>query len=172
MSESQNNQTFDPNPAAATGDEQSQATFALQRIYNKDISFEAPNTPQIFQEQGQLEMKLNLGQRVESLGEDLFEVILTVTVTGTVNEKTAYLCEIQQAGIFQIAGMTEAQQNGVLNVYCPNTLFPYARSAVSQLVAAAGFPPVMLQPISFEQVYAQRLKEAQQGETANGSGEA
>ena len=161
MSEEHNTPDFDANAAAAAGD-QSQAQFAMQRIYNKDISFEAPNTPEIFQEQGQLEMKLNLGQRVEQMGEDLFEVILTITVTGTVNEKTAYLCEVQQAGIFQVSGMNEQQKNGVINVYCPNTLFPYGRATVSQLVAAAGFPPVMLQPISFEQVYAQRLQEAAQ----------
>jgi len=155
-------QTIEPQTPAAGAEQMSaDAQFNMQRIYTKDISFEAPNTPQIFQEQGQLEMKMNLGQRVDAMGEGLHEVVLTVTVTGLVGDKTAYLCEVQQAGIFQITGMTEQQESGVINVLCPNTLYPYARATVSQLVAAAGFPPVVLQPISFEQVYAQRMQEAQ-----------
>ncbi len=160
-------QNIDPQAAAAGAQEAAaDAQFNMQRIYTKDISFEAPNTPQVFQEQGQLEMKMNLGQRVDAMGEGLQEVVLTVTVTGIINEKTAYLCEVQQAGIFQLSGMTEQQESGVINVLCPNTLYPYARATVSQLVAAAGFPPVVLQPISFEQIYAQRLQEAQQQQQA------
>lgn len=160
-------QTIDPQAAAAAqGTDASNAQFNMQRIYTKDISFEAPNTPQVFQEKGQLEMKMNLAQRVDSLGEGLHEVILTVTVTGLINEKTAYLCEVQQSGIFQITGMTEQQEAGVINVLCPNTLYPYARATITQLVAAAGFPPVVLQPISFEQIYAQRMQEAQQQQQA------
>ncbi len=158
-------QTIDPQAAAAGAQEAAaNAQFNMQRIYTKDISFEAPNTPQVFQEQGQLEMKMNLAQRLDSMGEGLHEVILTVTVTGLVNEKTAYLCEVQQAGIFQITGMNQQQEAGVINVLCPNTLYPYARATITQLVAAAGFPPLVLQPISFEQIYAQRMQEAQQQE--------
>ncbi len=165
-------QTIDSQTAVAGAqDAAANAQFNMQRIYTKDISFEAPNTPQVFQEQGQLEMKMNLGQRVDSMGEGLHEVILTVTVTGLINEKTAYLCEVQQAGIFQVSGMTEQQEAGVINVLCPNTLYPYARASVAQLVSAAGFPPVTLQPISFEQVYAQRMQEAQQQQAAAGNAE-
>lgn len=161
MTDEQTN--IDPQAAAAAGNQDAaNAQFNMQRIYTKDISFEAPNTPQIFQEQGQLEMKMNLAQRVDSLGEGLHEVVLTVTVTGLANEKTAYLCEVQQAGIFQVTGMSEQQEVGVINVLCPNTLYPYARATITQLVAAAGFPPLVLQPISFEQIYAQRMQEAQQ----------
>lgn len=156
-------QIIDPQAAAASAsDAAANAQFSMQRIYTKDISFEAPNTPQVFQEKGQLEMNMNLAQRVDSMGEGLHEVVLTVTVTGSINEKTAYLCEVQQAGIFQITGMTEQQEAGVINVLCPNTLYPYARASITQLVANAGFPPVVLQPISFEQIYAQRMQEAQQ----------
>ncbi len=157
--------------AAASADP-SQIQFNLQRLYCKDVSFEAPNTPSIFQQEGSMEMKLNLSQRLQELGENLYEVVLTVTVTGTVGDKTAYLCEVHQAGIFHIAGMSDEQRNGVINVYCPNTLYPYARATVGQLVAAAGFPPVMLQPISFEQVYAQRLQQAQEKTAADGGAKA
>jgi len=154
---------------AAGAADMSQAQFNLQRLYCKDVSFEAPNTPSIFQQEASMEMKMNLAQRVQELGENLYEVVLTVTVTGTVEDKTAYLCEVHQAGIFHIAGMSDDQRNGVINIYCPNTLYPYARATIGQLVATAGFPPVMLQPISFEQVYAQRLQQAQQnGEAGAG----
>jgi preprotein translocase subunit SecB len=157
---------------AAGAADMSQAQFNLQRLYCKDVSFEAPNTPSIFQQEASMEMKMNLAQRVQELGENLYEVVLTVTVTGTVEDKTAYLCEVHQAGIFHIAGMGEDQRNGVINIYCPNTLYPYARATIGQLVAAAGFPPVMLQPISFEQVYAQRLQQQQaQQNSAAGSGD-
>lgn len=147
---------------AAGAADTNQAQFNLQRLYCKDVSFEAPNTPSIFQQEASMEMKMNLAQRVQELGENLFEVVLTVTITGTVTDKTAYLCEVHQAGIFHIAGMSEEQRTGVINIHCPNTLYPYARATIGQLVAAAGFPPVMLQPISFEQVYAQRMQQVQQ----------
>jgi len=146
--------------------DQEQSRFGMQRIYTKDVSFETPNSPQIFQQQGQLEMSLNLSQRVEDLGEGLYEVALTVTVTGTLGEKNAYLCEVQQAGIFQITGVEENQRVAMINVLCPNTLYPYARATVTQLVASAGFPPVVLQPINFEQIYAQRLQEQPDGDGA------
>ena len=166
---SEDNQSDLSAEAAAGAADQEQARFALQRIYTKDVSFETPNSPQIFQEQGQLEMSLNLSQRLQELGEDMYEIALTVTVTGTLSEKTAYLCEVQQAGIFQISGVEENQRAAMINVLCPNTLYPYARATVTQLVAGAGFPPVVLQPINFEQMYAQRLQE-QQGDDGSGNG--
>jgi preprotein translocase subunit SecB len=155
---------------AAGAADMSQAQFALQRMYCKDVSFEAPNTPEVFQLDGQMEMKMNLAQRVQELGENLYEVVLTVTITGTVEDKTAYLCEVHQAGIFHIAGMPDEQRNAMLNIHCPNSLYPYARAMIGQLVATAGFPPVMLQPISFEQVYAQRLQQQQQQAASGGNG--
>lgn len=131
----------------------------LQRIYTKDVSFEIPNAPDIFRDQGQAEVKLNLAQKVEDLGNDVREVVLTVTVTATVGEKTAYLAEVAQAGIFTIAGFNEQQQHAIVNTFCPNTLFPYARTAISGLVADGGFPPLSLQPVSFDQIYAQRMQQ-------------
>lgn len=145
----------------ATEQEQQQAQFQLQKLYMKDVSFELPNAPQIFQEDGQVEIKMNLAQRVESLAENVHEVVLTVTVTASLGEKTAYLVEVQQAGIFAITGLNEQATHAAVNTLCPHTLFPYARSAITNMVADGGFPPLVLQPINFEQIYAQRMQEAQ-----------
>jgi len=154
---------------AATEPEQQQAQFQLQKLYMKDVSFEIPNAPQVFQEDGQVEIKMNLAQRVENLADGVHEVVLTVTVTATLGEKTAYLVEVQQAGIFSITGLNEQATHAALNTLCPHALFPYARRSVTDLVADGGFPPLVLQPINFDQIYAQRLKEAQaqQGDAAD-----
>ena len=146
---------------AAAEEQQAQAQFQLQKLYVKDVSFELPNAPQIFQEDGQVEIKMNLAQRVENLADNVHEVVLTVTVTATLGEKTAYLAEVQQAGIFSIVGLNEQAQHAALNTLCPHTLFPYARRSITDMVADGGFPPLVLQPINFDQIYAQRLQEAQ-----------
>ena len=148
------------NQAAAT-EEQPQAQFQLQKLYVKDVSFEIPNAPQISQDEGQVEIKLNLAQKVADLAEGIHEVVLTVTVTATSGEKTAYLAEVQQAGIFAIVGLPEQGKHAALNTLCPHTLFPYARRMITDLVAEGGFPPLVLQPINFDQIYAQRMQEAQ-----------
>jgi len=144
-----------------TTEEQTEPLFQLQKIYLKDASFELPHAPQIFQEDGQVEIKMNIAQQVDQLAEGVHEVMLTVTVTATLDEKTAYLAEVQQAGVFSIVGLDEKTQHAVLNTLCPHTLFPYARRAITDLVADGGFPPLVLQPINFDQIYAQRLQEAQ-----------
>jgi preprotein translocase subunit SecB len=111
---------------------------------------------------------------VQDLGEDNHEVVLTVTVTATVGEKTAYLAEVAQAGIFRVSGLDERTMHAVINTLCPNTLFPYARTSIGTLVADGGFPPLTLQPINFEQLYAQRMQQAaaeQQGAGDSGSDE-
>jgi preprotein translocase subunit SecB len=145
----------------AAEQEQQQAQFQLQKLYVKDVSFELPNAPQIFQEDGQVEIKMNLAQKVENLAENVQEVVLTVTVTASLGEKTAYLAEVHQAGIFAISGLNEQATHAALNTLCPSTLFPYARRAITDLVADGGFPPLVLQPLNFDQIYAQRLQEAQ-----------
>src|SRR5210317_1951221 len=111
----------------AASTEQQQAQFQLQKLYTKDVSFEIPNAPQVFQDDGQVEIKMNLAQKVETLAENVQEVILTVIVTASLGEKTAYLVEVQQAGIFSIVGLDEQSQHAALNTLCPHTLFPYAR---------------------------------------------
>lgn len=145
-----------------TAEENASAQFQIQKLYAKDVSFEVPNAPQVFKETGQADIKLSLAQRVEELGDEQFEVVLTVTVTATVDEKTAYLAEVAQAGIFMLSGFNEQSSHAVMNTMCPNTLFPYARQLITSLVAEGGFPPLVLQPVNFEQMYAQRMQEMMQ----------
>ena len=138
--------------------EQGQAQLNLQRIYVKDVSFEAPGAPQIFQQQGQPNVELNLSQKVTQLGEAAFEVVLSVTATCKIEDKTAYLAEVHQAGIFGLSGFDQPGREAVLATYCPNVLFPYARQVVSDLVQNGGFPPFFLQPINFDALYAEQLR--------------
>lgn len=154
---------------AAAQPEGAGAQLQIQKVYTKDVSFEIPNAPQVFQEQGQADVKLNLSQRVESLGDNLEEIVLTVTVTANVGEKTAYLAEVAQAGIFLINGFNEQAHHAIVNTFCPNSLFPYARAAITNLVADGGFPPLTLQPVNFEQLYAQRMQQMA-AEQAQGEG--
>lgn len=154
-----------PNGLAAN-----QAQLSVQKIYIKDASFEAPNAPFVFQDQGQPQVQLNLGQQATALsqGQDMFELVLTVTVTCKIGDKTAYLAEVQQAGIFGVAGFDQAGRDAVLGSYCPNVLFPYARQAISDMVQNGGFPPFFLQPINFDALYAEaarRRAENAAGET-------
>lgn len=147
------------NPGIMSPEQLAAAQFLIQKLYLKDVSFELPNAPGIFQEQGQSDVKMSLAQRVDDLGENLHEVVLTVTVTATLGEKTAYLAEVAQAGIFLISGFNEQAAHAVINTMCPNALFPYARRAISALVADGGFPPLTLQPVNFDQLYSQRMQE-------------
>lgn len=141
-------------PAAAAA----QPQLNLQQMYVKDASFEAPGAPQIFQEQGQPQLQLNLGQKVATLAEGVYEVVLSATVTCTINEKTAYLAEAHQAAVFSLNGFDQQNLEGVLATYCPNVLFPYLRLTISNMIQAGGFPPFLLQPINFEQVYMETLR--------------
>jgi preprotein translocase subunit SecB len=140
----------------------SQPQLMLQKIYVKDVSFEAPNAPQIFQDVSELneapQVQLNLTQRATGLGNDMYEVVLSLTLTCTVNDRTAYLAEVHQAGLFGIAGFTESDHAGIIGSYCPNLLFPYARQVISSLVQEGGFPPFLLQPINFEALYAEQQR--------------
>ena len=156
---------------AANGQAQGQAQLSLQKIYTKDVSFEAPGAPQIFQgTTSQPNVELNLSQRVTQLGEAAFEVVLSVTATCKIDDKTAYLAEVHQAGIFGLSGFDASGRDAVLATYCPNVLFPYARQVVSDLVQNGGFPPFFLQPINFDALYAdqqRRRMETGQGAGAN-----
>lgn len=134
----------------------------LQKIYVKDISFEAPNAPQIFSDPTLMEqapqVQLNLSQHAAELGSDLHEVVLTLTLTCTIGERTAYLAEVQQAGVFGIANFSEADRASIIGSYCPNLLFPYARQVISSMVLEGGFPPFLLQPINFDALYAEQQR--------------
>lgn len=153
-----------PATNGAAGGAQTQAQINLQKVYVKDASFEVPNAPAVFQEQGQPQVQLNLGHKTSAIAEGVHEVVLTLTVTCTLNEKTAYLAEVQQAGIFGLAGFQEQASDAVLGSYCPNVLFPYARQIISDLVQNGGFPPFLLQPINFDALYAEQQRRRAAGE--------
>ncbi|MES9873448.1 MAG: protein-export chaperone SecB [Candidatus Sedimenticola sp. PURPLELP] len=141
--------------------EQAAPEFALQRIYIKDISFETPNSPTIFNETWEPESNLNLNSNVEQVGENLYEVVLSVTVTTTLGDKTAYLVEVEQAGIFHVKGFPQAEMGPMMGAYCPNILFPFAREAISDLVSKGSFPQLLLTPVNFDALYAQHMQERQ-----------
>ena len=147
-------------PAEAAG-----PAFTVEKIYVKDVSFEVPGAPAIFTENVQPELQLNLNQRVQRLGENAFEVVLGVTLTCKAGDKTAYVAEVQQAGIFGLMGLEAQAVDVLLGTQCPNILFPYVRQLVSDLIQAGGFPPFFLQPINFEALYAESLRQrAAQGD--------
>jgi preprotein translocase subunit SecB len=148
------------------GQASNQAQLSVQKIYIKDASFEAPNAPHVFQDQTQPQIQLSLGQAANALAADVYELVLTVTVTCKLGEKTAYLVEVQQAGIFGVAGFDDASRDAVLGSYCPNVLFPYARQAISDLVQNGGFPPFFLQPINFDALYAEAMRRRAEGADA------
>ncbi|MGV2873747.1 protein-export chaperone SecB [Colwellia sp. E150_009] len=149
------------NPAgeAATTDAPAQPQFAIQRIYTKDVSFETPNSPAIFQKEWKPEIKLDLDTRSNKIGDDTYEVILAVTVTATVEDQTAFLAEVQQAGIFTIGNLPEPQLAHTIGAFCPTTLFPYAREAIASLVNRGSFPQFNLSPVNFEALFASYVKQ-------------
>ncbi|BEU04895.1 protein-export protein SecB [Agarivorans sp. OAG1] len=156
--------------AEAATTEAPQVEFAIQRIYTKDISFETPNSPQIFQQEWKPEVKVDLDTTSNKLADNVFEVVLTLTVTAKVGEQTAFLCEVHQGGIFTLGNMPEPQLAHAINAYCPNILFPYAREAVSNLVNRGSFPQINLAPVNFDALFAnyvQQQAEQQQAAKAD-----
>jgi len=139
--------------------QQQAATFSIEKLYVKDVSFEVPGAPQVFNEQGQPELQMNLGQRVQRISDTAFEVVLGITLTCKVADKTAYLAEVQQAGVFTLAGFEDAGVDAMLGTQCPSVLYPYAANTITQLIQAGGFPPFFLQPINFEALYAESLRQ-------------
>lgn len=150
-----------------------QRVFQIQRIYVKDLSFEAPGTPEVFLEQGQPKVNVQLGNNARRIGDggEEFEVEVTVTVTAEINEKTAYVAEVKQAGVFLVKGIEGAELDQLLGAYCPTVLFPYIRETIAGLVSKGSFAPFMLQPINFDALYqqaqARRAEEEKNGETAH-----
>ena len=136
--------------------------FSIQKIYTKDLSFETPSSPKLFTEKWEPTVELNLSTQVQPLEQSLYEVALTITITVKSIEAIAYLVEVSQAGIFTLSGFTEEEMGPMLGSFCPNILFPYAREAVSDLVAKGGFPQLLLAPVNFDAMYAQHLQHAQQ----------
>ena len=136
-----------------------QQNFAIQKLYTKDVSFESPNTPDIFKDNAwKPDINVQIQSRSTSLADDVFEIVLMITVTAKVAEDNiAYLAEVQQAGIFSISGFDDHDMTYMLGSYCPNILFPYVRECISDLVIRGGFPQMVLQPVNFDALLAQQL---------------
>lgn len=143
-------------------EEQNQPQFVLQRIYLKDLSFESPNSPATFQQDWAPKVQFDLNSNSQQVADNLYEVVVSLTVTVTNDEKTAFLVEIQQAGLFFIQGLEDAQLHHTLGAFCPNVLFPYAREAVDNIVTRGSFPALMLAPVNFDALYADAVKRQQE----------
>ena len=143
------------------------AQFSVEKIYVKDVSFESPRSPAIFNEQTQPQLNMNLNQSVQRVGDNAYEVVLAITLTcslGEDNANTVYVAEVKQAGVFGLAGFEPNVLDAMLGTHCPNVLYPYARQLLGELIQAGGFPPFLLQPINFDALYAEGLRQrAQQG---------
>lgn len=141
--------------------EQQQAQFALQRIYLKDASVEVPSAPGVFLQKWNPEVSIDLNTEHAALEDGKHhEVCVAITVTARNEGEVAFLVEVKQAGIFLVDGVGEAEQGPLLGAYCPNLLFPYAREAISDLVGKASFPQLLLQPVNFEALYAEKIRAA------------
>ncbi len=156
---------------AAAQQEPLNAQLAIHKIYVKDVSFEAPNSPQVFQEDWKPTVDIQLHNDARTLEQNTHEVVLRVTVTVKFEERTVYLVEVHQAGIFNITGVPEQHLPAMAATVCPNILFPYAREAISDIVTRGGFPQLLLAPVNFEALYAQEMQR-QQAAAASGEQEA
>lgn len=144
-------------------EDQNQPVFSIEKLYVKDISLEIPNAPQVFLEREAPQVDIQLHHESTNIDEGVFQTVLTVTVTAKVKEKTLFLAEVGQAGIFVIRNVPQGDMDPILGIACPNILYPYVREVVSDVVARAGFPPVVLSPVNFEGLYqAQKQAQAEQ----------
>jgi preprotein translocase subunit SecB len=150
-----------------SGAEAGQPQFALQRIYIKDLSFEAPQGHEAFQKQWRPQVQLDLNTATNKIKDNNYEVVLTLTITAKQEDEPAFLVEVQQGGIFACEGFDAQQLHQVLNIMCPNILFPYARETVDTLVIKGSFPPLMIAPVNFEALYQQALAKQAQGQSVN-----
>jgi preprotein translocase subunit SecB len=156
----------------AESEKKSEKQFMVQRIYTKDLSYESPNAPDIFREDWRPQHELNLNAKVNKLSDDTYEVVLSITVTSKIGDKTALIVEVHQAGLFGVQGFPENELGPLLGAYCPNLLFPYAREAVSDLVTKGSFPQLVLQPVNFDAMFAQheqQMAEQIKGQAESGS---
>ena len=145
----------------ADADEQSlQSHFSIQKIYIKDVSFESPDTPKAFSfNKWEPKIDLNLNNAQSNIDDNLYEAVLTITATAKHKGKTAFLVEVQQAGIFAVAGFNDDEKKYLLGSQCMNILFPYARETISDLTTRGGFPPLLLAPVNFDALYQQHMQQ-------------
>jgi preprotein translocase subunit SecB len=149
-------------PGGQVPPEQQAASFQIEKIYVKDLSLEIPHAPQVFAEQVQPQIDIQIQSGESRFRDDFWEVTLSVTVTARAGERTVFLVEAVQAGLFALRNIPESDMGPVLGIACPTVLFPYVRETVSDLITRGGFPPLLLTPISFEQLYVQRLQQQQE----------
>ncbi|OOE89418.1 MULTISPECIES: protein-export chaperone SecB [unclassified Salinivibrio] len=155
--------------AEAENNQQAEQNFAIQRVFLKDVSFEAPNSPDVFQQDWAPDVNLDLDTQSRELGEGIYEVVLRLTVTVKNQESSAFLCEVQQGGIFSVTGMDAPQLAHCLGAFCPNILFPYARETISSLVVKGTFPQLNLAPVNFDALFMNYLQ--QQADAKSGKEE-
>lgn len=154
----------DPDDSATAQETPQQ--FEIRKVYLKDVSFEAPRSPEVFTGEWKPETNVQLSSQARRLDDANHEVVLTVTVTSKIDDQTVYLVEVQQAGLFSVKGFEDEQLGSLLGSYCPNLLYAFAREAVADLVSKGGFPQLLLAPVNFDALYAHRLKKAQSQKTA------
>jgi preprotein translocase subunit SecB len=142
--------------------QQQQSIFGIEKIYVKDLSLEIPHAPDVFLSAEQPQVEVQLHNEGAAIGEGMYQVVLTITVTAKAGEKTLFLVEVAQAGIFQIRNVPETDLDPLLATACPTIIFPYARETVSDIINRAGFPPVYLAPVNFDAIYMQRLQQIQE----------
>lgn len=142
-------------------EQQSQPSFQIEKIYVKDLSLEIPNAPQVFGEQAQPQLEVQINTQGGQFAEGYFEVSVSATVTAKAEERTIFLAEAVQAGIFSVRNIPPDELDPLLGIACPTILFPYLRETISDLITRGGFPPVLLAQVSFEAIYMQRLQQAQ-----------
>ncbi|WP_435236404.1 protein-export chaperone SecB [Psychromonas sp. PT13] len=138
-----------------------QIEFNIQRVYVKDISFECPNSPTVFKKEWAPEISMDIDTKSTKLEDNVYEVVLSLTTTAKVGEDVAFLCEVQQAGIFSVGELEATQMAHCLNAFCPNILFPYAREAVASLVTRGTFPQLNLAPVNFDALFQQAMASKQ-----------
>ncbi len=144
-----------------SGETATEVQFLLQQLYIKDLSFEAPHAPGLVGAQGDgPDIQLNLKNSHKRLDEHHHEVVLHLNIHAKIDDQTMFLVELDQAGLFYVQGYAEEETRRLLGIYCPNTLFPYARETVSSIVSKGGFPPLVLQPINFDALYEQAAQQA------------
>jgi preprotein translocase subunit SecB len=141
--------------------EAQQATFQIEKIYVKDMSLELPNAPQVFAQAAQPQVEVQISSEAGQFSEGVYEVSVSATVTAKAGERTLFLAEAVQAGIFSVRNVPEEEMQPLLAIGCPNILFPYLRETISDMITRGGFPPVVLSPVSFEQIYLQRMQQQQ-----------
>lgn len=144
---------------APAADPSQQPSLQIEKLYVKDLSLEVPNAPQVFTQQMQPEVEVQITTAAKQFAEGYFEVTVSATVTARAAEHTLFLAEAAQAGIFSLRNVPPEQLDALLGIACPQILFPYLREAISDLVVRGGFPPVLLSPVSFEALYMQRMQQ-------------